>query len=68
MICIQAIMNPIGIGIGWGLANQGNLITGIFESISAGSFFFFGSEGKIRNLINLKNVNVIYIKILYKIL
>ena len=40
MICIQAIMNPIGIGIGWGLANQGNLITGIFESISAGVFFF----------------------------
>jgi zinc transporter 1/2/3 len=36
MIFIQAIMNPIGIGIGWGLSNQGDLITGIFESISAG--------------------------------
>ena len=36
MIAIQAIMNPIGIGIGWILSNQGNLVTGIFESISAG--------------------------------
>jgi solute carrier family 39 (zinc transporter), member 1/2/3 len=38
MITIQAVMNPIGIAIGWGLANQGNLITGIFESISAGFY------------------------------
>jgi len=39
MIFIQAIMNPIGIGIGWSLSSQGDLITGIFESISAGSYF-----------------------------
>ena len=44
MIFIQAVMNPVGIGIGWGLANQGNLITGIFESISAGSYFFKAME------------------------
>lgn len=36
MIFIQAVMNPIGIGIGWGLSNSGDLVTGIFESISAG--------------------------------
>lgn len=36
MIAIQAVMNPIGIMIGWILSDQGDLIRGIFESISAG--------------------------------
>lgn len=38
MILIQAIMNPVGIGVGWALSSSGNLVTGIFESISAGIF------------------------------
>ena len=36
MIVIQAIMNPLGVGLGWILSNQGDLVTSIFESISAG--------------------------------
>jgi len=36
MITIQALMNPIGIIVGWILSSQGELIRGIFESISAG--------------------------------
>jgi hypothetical protein len=36
MITIQAIMNPVGIMIGWLLSNQGDIVRGIFESISAG--------------------------------
>jgi len=36
MIAIQAIMNPIGILIGWVLSGQGHVVTGIFQAISAG--------------------------------
>lgn len=36
MIAIQAVMNPLGIMIGWLLSGQGDLVRGIFESISAG--------------------------------
>lgn len=36
-------MNPIGIGIGWLLSDQGYLITGIFESISAGTFVYIAT-------------------------
>ena len=36
MITIQAVMNPLGIMIGWLLSGQGDLVRGIFESISAG--------------------------------
>lgn len=30
MITMQAIMNPIGIIVGWLLSNQGELVSGIF--------------------------------------
>jgi zinc transporter 1/2/3 len=47
MIMIQAcslfklnlVMNPIGILIGWSLSSSGFLVTGVFESISAGINF-----------------------------
>ena len=39
MITISACCNPIGIGIGWLLSNQGDLITGIFMSISSGILY-----------------------------
>jgi len=41
MIAIQAVMNPLGILIGWILSNQGNVITGVFQSISAGTIQMF---------------------------
>lgn len=41
MIAIQAIMNPIGIALGWALSGSGNLTCGIFTSISAGSILYF---------------------------
>ncbi len=36
-------MNPIGIGIGWALAKQGFLVTGVFEAISAGTFLYIAT-------------------------
>ncbi|EGR33716.1 zip zinc transporter family protein, putative, partial [Ichthyophthirius multifiliis] len=43
MIFIQAIMNPIGVGIGWSLSNSGSLVIGIFMSISAGTFIYIAT-------------------------
>jgi zinc transporter 1/2/3 len=43
MIMIQAIMNPIGVGLGWILSSQGYLITSIFEGISAGTFVYIAT-------------------------
>jgi zinc transporter 1/2/3 len=43
MICIQAIMNPIGIGLGWILSSQGFLVTSLFEAISAGTFVYIAT-------------------------
>jgi zinc transporter 1/2/3 len=43
MIAIQATMNPIGVGIGWALSDQGPLVTGIFTSISAGTFLYIAT-------------------------
>ena len=43
MIAIQAAMNPIGVGIGWALSDQGPLVTGIFTSISAGTFIYIAT-------------------------
>ncbi|KAM3141595.1 hypothetical protein pb186bvf_006200 [Paramecium bursaria] len=43
MITIQAVMNPIGILFGWLLSNQGLLMTGIFQSISAGTFIYIAT-------------------------
>jgi|LauGreDrversion4_2_1035121.scaffolds.fasta_scaffold4521128_1 zinc transporter 1/2/3 len=37
-------MNPIGIGIGWILADEGPRVTAIFESISAGTFLFIATQ------------------------
>lgn len=36
-------MNPIGIGIGWVISDSGPLITGTFESISAGTFLYIAT-------------------------
>lgn len=36
-------MNPIGIAVGWALADQGPLITGIFVSISVGTFVYIST-------------------------
>ena len=33
-------MTPIGIIIGWSIANQGFLLAGIFNSIAAGTFIY----------------------------
>lgn len=43
MIAIQAIMNPIGIAIGWALSDSGSLVCGIFTSISAGTFLYIAT-------------------------
>jgi len=43
MIAIQAVMNPIGIALGWMLSESGNLISGIFTSISAGTFLYIAT-------------------------
>jgi len=43
MIAIQATMNPLGIGLGWILSEEGSLITSIFESISAGTFVYIAT-------------------------
>ncbi|CAK66732.1 unnamed protein product (macronuclear) [Paramecium tetraurelia] len=43
MIMIQAIMNPVGIGIGWIMADKGPLYTGIFVSISVGTFIYIST-------------------------
>lgn len=43
MIFIQAIMNPIGVSIGWILSNGGDLVTGIFYAISAGTFLYIST-------------------------
>ncbi len=36
-------MNPIGIGIGWVLSDEGERVTSIFESISAGTFLYIAT-------------------------
>jgi len=49
MIAIQAIMNPMGIILGWILSGQGSLITGIFQAISAGKSLNFLNKRVYRN-------------------
>lgn len=48
MILIQALMNPMGVCCGWILSSQGNLIAGVFESISAGTFLYIATMELIR--------------------
>jgi len=36
-------MNPVGIILGWVLSSQGALTTGIFMSISAGTFLYIAT-------------------------
>ena len=43
MILIQSIMNPIGIGIGWIMADKGPIYTGVFVSISVGTFIYIST-------------------------
>lgn len=43
MIFIQAWMNPLGIGVGWLLADSSLVVTGIFKSISAGTFIYIAT-------------------------
>jgi len=33
-------MNPLGVSLGWILSDSGELMTGIFTSISAGTFVY----------------------------
>jgi len=58
MIGIQAIMNPLGILIGWLLSNQGAVVTGVFQSISAGTFLYIACGEVIVNEFNLKRFRV----------
>lgn len=43
MIILQAIMNPIGIGLGWIISGTSFLLTGTFTSISAGTFLYIAT-------------------------
>lgn len=43
MIIIQAVMNPVGIALGWLLSEAGPLTNGIFVAISAGTFVYIAS-------------------------
>jgi len=54
MIAIQAVMNPLGIFVGWILSGKGYVITGIFQSISAGTFLYIAAGEVIVNEFNLK--------------
>ncbi len=54
MICIQAIMNPIGIGIGWAISGQGMLIQGIFDSVSVGTFLYIATMEVLVEEFNLQ--------------
>jgi zinc transporter 1/2/3 len=36
-------MNPTGIAIGWALSDTGDLVTGIFYAISAGTFIYIST-------------------------
>ena len=38
LIVIQALLNVLSIGLGWMIANSGELVEAIFLSISAGTF------------------------------
>lgn len=58
MIAIQAVMNPIGVAIGWILSDQGNLITGIFMSISAGTFIYIATLEVLVEEFNVKRYKV----------
>ncbi|CAD8085532.1 unnamed protein product [Paramecium primaurelia] len=55
MIFIQGIINPLGILIGWLLSNQGYIITGIFQSISAGTFVYIATMEVIQEQFNKKS-------------
>ncbi|KAL4501594.1 hypothetical protein ABPG72_018645 [Tetrahymena utriculariae] len=59
MIAIQAVMNPIGIGIGWALSDQGNLVTGIFMSISAGTFVYIATLEVLVEEFNVKRYKIV---------
>lgn len=36
-------MNPVGIGIGWIMADKGPVYTGVFVSISVGTFIYIST-------------------------
>ncbi|CAD8094457.1 unnamed protein product [Paramecium sonneborni] len=55
MIFIQEIINPIGILIEWILSDQGFIITGIFQSISAGTFIYIATMEVIQEKFNKKS-------------
>ena len=59
MIAIQAIMNPIGVGIGWILAQQGVLVEGIFTSISVGTFVYIATLEVIVEEFNLDRYKIL---------
>jgi zinc transporter 1/2/3 len=47
-------MNPIGVGIGWILSDSGTLVTGIFMSISAGTFLYIATLEVLVEEFNVK--------------
>jgi zinc transporter 1/2/3 len=58
MILIQAIMNPVGVAIGWILSDEGNLVTGIFMSISAGTFVYIATLEVLVEEFNVKRYKI----------
>jgi len=36
MITVEALLNPLGILIGWLLSGKGDVVTGVFQAIAAG--------------------------------
>lgn len=59
MIAIQAVMNPVGVGIGWILSDQGDLVTGIFMSISAGTFIYIATLEVLVEEFNVRRYKII---------
>lgn len=58
MLFIQAVMNPLGIALGWVLSQQGTLIVGIFYSISAGTFLYISTIEVIVEEFNIARYKV----------
>lgn len=52
-------MNPIGVAIGWALSDQGNLVTGIFMSISAGTFVYIATLEVLVEEFNVKRYKIV---------
>ena len=47
-------MNPIGIGIGWIMADKGPIYTGVFVSISVGTFIYISTMEMLSARLKMK--------------